>query len=96
MPSLKTLPSVPIDPNLKVGPTRMMSGPSRIRAAEVGVPFDEFGTWLYLGAAGNINITQWDGTTITIVGLASGVFHPIAAIQVNATGTTASNILWAS
>jgi hypothetical protein len=96
MPSLKTNPSDPIDPNLKSGPTRMMSGPSRIRAVTLDSPFNEFSTWIYLGTAGDINITQWDGTTITIPGLIAGVWHPIAAIQINTSGTTASNILWAS
>ena len=87
---------LPLDPYLKTGPSRIMSGPCRIKAVTPDTPYGEFATWLYLGAAGDVNITCWDGTTITIVGLVAGVWHPIYSVNVNSAGTTATNMLWAS
>lgn len=86
----------PIDPNLKTGPSRIMSGPVRMRSVTVDVPFGEFATWLYVGVTGDVNITEWDGTTITMKGLAAGVWHPIYSLMVNSSGTTATNLLWGS
>ena len=94
--SLKTLNVMPIDPNLKTGPSRIMSGPVRIRNVVLDTAYGEFATWLYVGIGGNISITEWDGTVITIPGLVAGVWHPIYSIQVNSSLTTATNILWAS
>jgi hypothetical protein len=94
--ALGTVNVMPLDPNLKTGPTRMMSGPCRMGVVTNGTPYGEFATWLYVGTAGNVAITCWDGTTVTMTGLAAGVWHPIYSIQVNTTGTTASNMLWAS
>lgn len=94
--ALNTLNVQPIDPNLKTGPSRIMSGPVRMRSVTVDVPFGEFATWLYVGVTGDVNITEWDGTTITMKGLAAGVWHPIYSIQVNSSGTTATNLLWGS
>lgn len=86
----------PIDPSLKTGPSRIMSGPVRMRTAAIGTPYGEFATWLYMGAAGNVAITCWDGTIITLAGLAAGIWHPIYSIQVNTTGTTGGNFVWGS
>lgn len=94
--SLSFLDVQPIDPNLKTGPSRIMSGPVRIRTATPDAAYGEFATWLYVGVTGNVNITEWDGTTVTLVGLAAGVWHPIYSVKVNSAGTTASSILWAS
>lgn len=86
----------PIDPNLKTGPSRIMSGPVRMRTVTADTPYGEFATWLYVGGAGNVSITQWDGTNITLTGLVAGVWHPIYSLQVNSSGTTATSILWGS
>lgn len=86
----------PLDPNLKTGPSRIMSGPVRINTATPGTPYGEFATWLYVGVTGDVSIIKWDGTTIVIPGLIAGVWHPIYSIGVNTSGTTASGILWAS
>lgn len=96
MSGVKTLDVHPIDPNLKTGPSRIMSGPVRMRTVTLDTPYGEFATWLYVGVTGNVNITEWDGTTITLTGLAAGVWHPIYSVQVNTAGTTATNILWAN
>ena len=86
----------PIDPNLKTGPSRIMSGPVRMRTVTLDTPYGEFATWLYVGVAGNVSLIEWDGTTIILVGLIAGVWHPIYSLQVNSSGTTASSILWGS
>ncbi len=93
MASLKTLLIPPIDPNLKTGPTRMMSGVVRTLEPTADVPYNEFMTWLYTGSAGNVSYVKWDGTTETLVGLASGVWHPIFSIMINSSGTTAGSIV---
>lgn len=94
--ALNTLDVRPIDPNLKTGPSRIMSGPVRMRQVTADTAYGEFATWLYVGVTGDVSIVEWDGTTIVLTGLAAGVWHPIYSIMVNSSGTTATNILWAS
>ncbi len=96
MSGLKTLNVFPIDPNLKTGPSRIMSGPVRMRDVVLDTAYGEFATWLYVGVSGDVNLTEWDGTTITLTGLAAGVWHPIYSVMVNSAGTTATNLAWAS
>lgn len=48
---------------------------------------------VYLGASGNLKVTLSSGDTVTFVGLAAGVIHPIVAKRIWATGTTATGIL---
>lgn len=86
----------PIDPNLKTGPTRMMSGVGKLRPISLDVAYGEFATWLYVGTAGNVNITQWDGTTIILKNLAAGVCHPIFTVMISSSGTTATDLCWGS
>jgi hypothetical protein len=86
----------PLDPNLKTGPTRILSGPVRMRSVTPDTAYGEFATWLYVGVSGDVNITEWDGTTITIPALIAGVWHPIYSLRVNSSGTTATGILWGS
>jgi hypothetical protein len=85
-----------LDPNLKTGPTRVMSGPVRMRAVTPDTAYGEFATWLYVGVTGDVSIVEWDGTTIVLTGLAAGVWHPIYSLMVNSAGTTATNMAWAS
>lgn len=82
----------PLDPNLKTGPTRIMSGVVRTMTPTNDVAYGEFMTWLYVGTAGDISYVKWDGTTETLVGLAAGVWHPIYSVMINSAGTAASNI----
>jgi hypothetical protein len=86
----------PIDPYIKTGPTRMMSGPVRIKAVTPDTAYGEFATWLYLGVTGNVNIKLWDGTTVILTNLAAGVWHPIYTIEVMSASTTASGMFWGS
>lgn len=86
----------PIDPYLKTGPSRIMSGPVRMRSVVLDTAYGEFATWLYIGTTGNVSLVEWDGTTIVLVGLAAGVMHPIYSLMINSASTTASNIAWGS
>ena len=99
--ALATVNVMALDPSLKTGPTRMMSGPVRMGAVTAGTPygangFSEYATWLYVGVSGDVAITCWDGTTVTMTAMAAGVWHPVYSLMVNSSGTTATNLLWGS
>jgi hypothetical protein len=83
----------PLDPNLKTGPSRIMSGVVRTLNPTLDVAYGEFMSWLYVGASGNISYVKWDGTTQVLVGLAAGVWHPIYSVMINSSGTTATGIV---
>lgn len=51
------------------------------------------GAVLYVGGDGNVSVTTADGSTATFTGLLAGTFMPINVTRVNATGTTATNII---
>ena len=48
---------------------------------------------IYVGASGDLAIVDQKGNSITLVGLAAGVFHPVAPWSVDSTGTTATSIV---
>ncbi len=48
---------------------------------------------ILVGASGDVRVTLTSGTTITLPALAGGVWHPIEATRVLATGTTATGIV---
>lgn len=48
---------------------------------------------VYVGGSGNLKVTMIGGETVTFVGLAAGVIHPIAAQIIWSTGTTATSII---
>jgi hypothetical protein len=48
---------------------------------------------LYVGTSGNVSVILADDSAeVTLHNLAAGIFHPIIAKRVRATGTTAQNI----
>lgn len=51
------------------------------------------GAVLYVGGDGNLSVTTASGTSAVFVGLAAGTFLPVNVVKVNATGTTATNII---
>ena len=51
------------------------------------------GIGLYVGVSGDVTVDTLDGSTVTMVGLASGVWHPIEVKRIYATDTDADNIL---
>ncbi len=83
----------PLDPNLKTGPTRIMSGVVRTLNPVLDTQYGEFMTWLYVGVTGNVSYVKWDGTTQVLTGLAAGVWHPIYSVMINSSGTTATGIV---
>ena len=48
---------------------------------------------VYVGAQGNLKVTLVGGDTVTFVGLAAGIVHPIRAMRIWSTGTTATGII---
>lgn len=48
---------------------------------------------IMISAAGDLKITTWGGSTITLTALTAGVIHPIRVKRVFATGTTATGIV---
>lgn len=82
-----------LDPNIFTGPTRVMAGVARTLNPVADSPYGEFMRWIYVGGSGNVSYVKWDGTSQTLVGLASGVWHPIYSIMINSSGTTATNIV---
>ena len=96
---LQNIPA--LDPNAYTGPTRVMAGVARTGSVTNNIMYGangtvEFARWLYLGVSGNVSYRKWDGTDQTLIGLASGVWHPIYSIQINSSGTTATDLVWGS
>lgn len=48
---------------------------------------------LYVGATGDVKLVDMAGATITLTGLAAGMFHPVCATLIFATDTTATAIV---
>ena len=49
---------------------------------------------IYIGGAGNVSLlARGDSSSVTLTALAVGVWHPIAALRVNAPLTTATAIV---
>lgn len=48
---------------------------------------------LYIGGAGNASVVTANGDTVTFVGLLAGSILPVRIRRVNATDTTATNIV---
>lgn len=94
--SLPFYDAKPLDCNLMTGPFRLAGGVTRWRTATPDTAYGEFATHLYVGTAGDVSVTLWDGTTVIFNNLAAGVVHPIASVIVNSVGTTAVNIRWGS
>ncbi len=94
--ALITVDVKPLDPYIYTGPTRMMSGPVRMRSVTADTAYGEFASWLYVGTTGNVSIVEWDGTTIVLNNLLAGVWHNIGSIMINSVGTAATGIVWGS
>lgn len=48
---------------------------------------------IYVGVSGHLVVVMKDGTVLTYKNLAAGMLHPIRAKRINATGTTATDIV---
>lgn len=48
---------------------------------------------IYIGGAGNVTLVTVDGDTVTFVGMATGIIHPIRAKIIKASGTSATSIV---
>ncbi len=92
--ALQNLQVIPkLDGNIFTGNVRMTSGVGKTINPTLDVEYGEKMHWLYIGTAGNVSYTKWDGTDQTLVGLQAGIWHHILSLRINTTGTTASNIV---
>lgn len=90
------------DPNKVFDPSRTLSGPvltgnitlDTLFGGVPGAPL--YGRWIYVGATGAISYVKYDGTTQVLQNIVAGVWHPIWAIMVNSTGTSATGLVWGS
>jgi len=57
------------------------------------VDLTNFTRGVYVGVSGDLKVDLVTGDTVTFVGLAGGVIHPIRARRIHATGTTATSIV---
>jgi hypothetical protein len=48
---------------------------------------------VYVGASGDLKVDMVGGGTVTFVGLAAGVVHPLRVKRIYSTGTTATGII---
>ena len=48
---------------------------------------------LYIGSGGDVSVVTVEGSTVTFVGLTGSMVLPVSISRVNASGTTATNIL---
>lgn len=48
---------------------------------------------LYVGVSGNVSVVTAAGETVTLTGLAAGVWHPLRVSRVRNSSTTATSIL---
>lgn len=100
--AIQTHPVDRFDPFLYTGPARLQRGMARMGSVTLDTPYGtgdgniEYATRLYVGVSGNVTIVKWDGTTQLLKGLVSGTVHEICSIQVNTSGTTATDIVWGS
>lgn len=48
---------------------------------------------IYCGGGGDVSLITLNGDQVTFTALVSGIFHPITASRIRATGTTATGII---
>lgn len=48
---------------------------------------------VYVGTSGDLKVIMSDGGTVTFVGLAAGIVHPLQVTRIYSTGTDADDIL---
>lgn len=85
----------PIDPQIGVfTPTRSVQGIVKCRQSTFDVDFDEYSRWICTDTDGALSYVGWDGVTVVIPSLISGVFHPIYAKRINSSGTDSEVVMW--
>lgn len=76
------------------GYTPSISDPAQgAEAVTPGTPFTNTCKAIYVGGAGNINLTTAYGDTVTFSSAAAGEIIPIRATVVNSSSTTATNMI---
>lgn len=57
------------------------------------VDFTVFVRSLYVGVSGNVVVVNYDGSTVTFTAVPAGSILPVCCRRVNATNTSATNIV---
>lgn len=91
----------PLDPNLYTGPWRLLAAPARTGNVTLNTPYGpngsvEFASRLWCGTAGDVSYVKWDGTTQVLHSAQAGIWHHIYSIQINSSGTAATELVWGS
>ena len=77
---------------LQNGPTSSAAGGVAVTPSD-SVNLARVTRGVYIGGAGNVSALMADGSSVAFAGAQAGTILPIRAQRINATGTTATNIL---
>ena len=69
------------------------AGGQSVDASSSDVTLDRESRGIYVGTAGDLKVDLADGSTLTFVGLAAGIVHPLRVAKVYNSGTTAGDIV---
>jgi len=69
------------------------NGHAEVVAPSDATDLDFLARALWVGGAGNVSVVMMDGNTVVFTGVAAGTLLPIRFSRVNATGTTATNMV---
>lgn len=78
--------------NVKVDSTKPAPGAFAVTPHDT-TEFSEPARSLYVGVTGNVTILMKSGEVVTFVAVPAGFILPVVAYRVNATATTATNII---
>jgi hypothetical protein len=95
---------LPFDASNIQGIGRIVSAPQDVYPVTLDVPFQvtkidnstsyAYGRWVWAGVAGNITYVKYNGQTAILHNAIAGVWHPICALQINTSGTSAQLMSW--
>lgn len=100
--ALETYSLQPYDANQLLSVARALAGPVLTGNVTLDTRFldannvPQRARWLWLGGSGNITYVKYDGSTQLLKNAVAGIWHPIHAIQINSSGTTATDMVWGS
>ena len=92
MPAVPAYKSIPINRRRKE-PLQDLTGYVAVTTPSDTTTYDPPIRAIYVGTTGNVAITGPDGTVVTLIAPALGVWHRCAATKIMATNTTAGGIV---
>lgn len=79
-----------------VGPYTYATAITPSDTVNIPIPFElipAFTAGIYVGVTGDVVVVLQDASTVTFVGALAGTILPVAAVRVNQTNTTATNLI---